>query len=80
MVRITLLTATIFTIASFLSPTTFACESECRIYPVKFLVEKYAGLIQNHLNTLPTADRARAEPIARRSIQYSSSQCPIRSD
>ncbi|KAF9100037.1 hypothetical protein BGX29_006844, partial [Mortierella sp. GBA35] len=58
MVRITLLTATIFTIASFLSPTTFACESECRIYPVKFLVEKYAGLIQNHLNTLPTADRA----------------------
>ncbi|KAF9908615.1 hypothetical protein EC991_009642 [Linnemannia zychae] len=68
MVRFTLLATSALAIASFLTPTAFACESECRIYPVKFLVERYTSVIQQQLATLPTADRARAEPISRKAI------------
>ncbi|KAG0371701.1 hypothetical protein BGX24_001305 [Mortierella sp. AD032] len=68
MVRFTLLATSALAIASFLTPTAFACERECRIYPVKFLVEKYTSVIQHQLTTLPTADRARAEQITHKVI------------
>ncbi|KAF9125855.1 hypothetical protein BGX30_000262 [Mortierella sp. GBA39] len=68
MVRFTLFTTSALAIASFLAPTAFACESECRIYPVKFLVERYSTVIGHQLATLPTADRARAETLSHRAI------------
>ncbi|KAF9134438.1 hypothetical protein BGW39_007053 [Mortierella sp. 14UC] len=68
MVRFTLLATSALFIASFLTPTAFASESECRVYPVKFLVERYSSVIQHQLATLPTADRARAELISHKAI------------
>ncbi|KAH7045641.1 hypothetical protein BKA57DRAFT_515997 [Linnemannia elongata] len=68
MVRFTLLSTSALAIASFLAPTAFACEGECRLYPVKFLVERYATVIDHQLATLPTADRARAETLSHRAI------------
>ncbi|KAG0285576.1 hypothetical protein BGZ96_010195 [Linnemannia gamsii] len=68
MVRFTLLATSALAIASFLTPTAFACESECRIYPVKFLVERYSSVIEHQLATLSTADRARARAISYRAI------------
>ncbi|KAG0052605.1 hypothetical protein BGZ83_002375 [Gryganskiella cystojenkinii] len=59
MVRISFLFASTLALASFLVPTIHACESECRIYPVKFLVEKYSALIQERLASLPADDRNR---------------------
>jgi len=36
-------------------------ESECRIYPVKYLVDKYSALIQERLASLPVDDRKRVQ-------------------
>ncbi|KAF9928601.1 hypothetical protein FBU30_002276 [Linnemannia zychae] len=68
MVRISLLATLAIAIASF-APTALACESECRIYPVKFLVERYASVIQRQLDSLPSSDRARASPISAQAIR-----------
>ncbi|KAG0274825.1 hypothetical protein BGZ95_009432 [Linnemannia exigua] len=68
MVRFTLLATSALAIASFLAPTAFACEGDCRVYPVKFLVERYTSVIQHQLTTLPTADRARAEQVSHKAI------------
>ncbi|KAG0016226.1 hypothetical protein BGZ82_001168 [Podila clonocystis] len=39
-----------------------ANEGQCKIYPTKFLYEKYAPMIQERLASLPASDRNRVTP------------------
>ncbi|KAF9139619.1 hypothetical protein BG015_001958 [Linnemannia schmuckeri] len=68
MVRLTFLDISALTISSCLTLTAFAYESEYRIYPIKFLVERYTSVIDHQLATLPTADKAHAETPSHRAI------------
>ncbi|GJJ71375.1 hypothetical protein EMPS_03725 [Entomortierella parvispora] len=61
MVRLSFFIASTFALATFLVPAAYACESECRIYPVKFLVEKYTAMIEERLASLPSNDRNRVQ-------------------
>ncbi|KAF8932618.1 hypothetical protein EDD21DRAFT_409131 [Dissophora ornata] len=63
MVRINFVVASALAVASFIAPGAFACENECRLYPVRFLTDKYTNLLQTNLATLNGPDRTRAEPL-----------------
>ncbi|KAG0362764.1 hypothetical protein BG005_004386 [Podila minutissima] len=62
MVHLSFIAVAALAIVSSLAPSAEACEGQCRIYPTKFLYEKYAPMIHERLASLPVDDRNRVAP------------------
>ncbi|KAG0083908.1 hypothetical protein BGZ92_010357 [Podila epicladia] len=62
MVHLPFIAVAALAIVSSLAPSVQACEGQCKIYPTKFLYEKYVPMIQQRLASLPVDDRNRLAP------------------
>ncbi|KAF9417511.1 hypothetical protein BGZ94_009955 [Podila epigama] len=68
MVRLSFIAVSALAVASIFAPSVQACEGECKIYPTKFLYQRYLPMVRQGLASLPAQDRNRVEPALRQAL------------